>query len=111
MFVDLALYRQQIRVDDLDTCSDALLEHQIAAAEQHLIDAYQLSPVDLLDRYGQIPAPVSQAVMMLAAAWYSQAEATTAGQQQAVPYGVEALIKPYCPVGDRCLERAKGGRP
>jgi uncharacterized phiE125 gp8 family phage protein len=44
---------------------------------------------------GVMPAPIVQAIMMLAAHWYNQRESVSTTQMHQVPDSLSALIKPY----------------
>lgn len=48
---------------------------------------------------GTLPAPVTEAILQLAALWYEQREAAAIGVSVApIPFGVHDLLRPYCEV-------------
>ena len=85
----LTLLKQHLNVDhDLD---DALLAHKLAAAE-----AWVLGGVEPTYAVDPLPAPVTEAILQLAALWYEQREAAAIGVSvAAIPFGVHDLLRPY----------------
>ena len=85
----LTLLKQNLNVDhDLD---DALLDHKLAAAE-----AWVLGGVETAYQTAPLPAPVTEAILQLAALWYEQREAASlGGNVAAIPFGVHDLLAPY----------------
>lgn len=87
-FVTVPELKAQLNIDhDLD---DALLSHQIEAAEAHVASFIGASLPDPL------PAAIRQAVLMLAAYWYETRETAQAGGAPfVVPFGVHDLLQPH----------------
>jgi len=87
-FVTVPELKAQLNLDhDLD---DALLSHQIEAAEAH-VASFIGSPLT-----DPLPAAIRQAVLMLAAYWYETRETAQAGGAPfAVPFGVHDLLQPH----------------
>lgn len=82
---DLALLKAHLNIDhDHD---DALLTHKLAAAESWVND-WTGECVN-----GHSPARVVEAVLQLAAHWYANREAATAGALVPVPFGVTDLLR------------------
>jgi hypothetical protein len=85
----LSLMKLHLNVDhDLD---DVLLDHKLSAAEAWVLggveDAYKIAP---------LPAPITEAILQLAALWYEQREAASfGGNGAAIPFGVHDLLAPY----------------
>ena len=93
--VSLELFKKHVRADDL-TGDDEQLQQYLDAAEQQVVMATNRGMVELLAMGGgEFPAMLRQAVLLLAASSYATPEATAPSQQCAVPYGVEALVKPF----------------
>jgi len=42
-----------------------------------------------------VPMPIQQAILLLVTAWYSNRAAFNSGPNQAIPFGVDALLAPY----------------
>lgn len=87
--LSLALLKAHLNVDhDLD---DVLLDHKLAAAEEYVVST--IEPIYL---GGTLPAPVTEAILQLAALWYEQREAVAIGVSVApIPFGVHDLVRPY----------------
>lgn len=93
--VSLALFKKHVRADDFAD-DDEYLAHLIDAAEVSVITATNRTEVELTAlNNGEFPAPLRQAVMMLAAHWYNQRESASTTQMHQVPDTLQALIKPY----------------
>lgn len=92
----LALFRQHVRADDLAGVDDAVMQQYLDAAEQSVFAFTEREAADLIDTAtGKYPAPVVQAVLLLAGLWYSSREAASDRQTAAVPFGVVSLLSRY----------------
>lgn len=92
----LALFRQHVRADDLAGVDDAAARQYIDAAEQSAVSFTEREAADLIDTAtGKYPAPVVQAVLLLAGHWYSSREAASDRQTAALPFGVVSLLSRY----------------
>lgn len=84
--------------DDLGTGDDALLARKIDAAQGHI---ERMLGFKIEDTYGgqdqeDIPAPLVEAVLQLAAHWYENREATLVGvTAQELPFGIWPIINEY----------------
>jgi hypothetical protein len=84
----LELLKSQLNLEH--TLDDALLNHKIATAEAW-IESYTGAALP-----DPMPAPLTEAVLQLAAYWFSQREAVSFGvSMQAVPFGIRELLSPY----------------
>ena len=93
--VSLALFKKHVRADDFSD-DDENLAHLIYAAEVSVITATKRTEAELTAlNNGKFPAPLQQAVMMLAAHWYNQRESVSTTQMHQVPDALQSLIKPY----------------
>lgn len=93
--VDLELFKKHVRADDF-TDDDAYMQHLLDAAEQAVVRRTGRTARELADAGGGFfPAPLRQAVMLLAAHWYNQREAVAAAQMHEVPHTLDALVKPF----------------
>lgn len=93
--VELALFKKHVRADDFAE-DDVYLKHLLDAAEISVITATNRTEKELTDgNAGKFPAPLMQAIMMLAAHWYNQRESVSTAQMHQVPDALQALIKPY----------------
>ena len=99
MLLTLDLLKKHVRAEDFTDDDDCLRLYLEAATEWATLythrtatDLHSLAPDG---ESGGYPATFAQAVLLLAAAYYDQREATAGTTLAAVPYGVEALLKPY----------------
>ncbi len=92
--VSLALFKKHVRADDFAD-DDEYLQHLLAAAEESVVTATNRTADDIVGCYGEFPAPLKHAVMMLAAHWYNQRESVSGVQMHEVPDALQALVKPY----------------
>lgn len=92
----LSLLKQQCRAEDFDD-SDELLQQKLDDAEEWVCVYTHRTLADLVarGRDGALPGSVRQAVLMLAAHWYNQAEAAVQGAMTEVPFAIGALLKPW----------------
>lgn len=99
MIVTVEELREQLNLtDDLGTGDDELLARKIAAAQGHI---ERLLGFKIEDTYGgedqdEIPAPLVEAVLQLAAHWYENREASLVGVSgQELPFGVWSIVNEY----------------
>ena len=72
---------------------DTLLKHQIDAAQARIERTLGYA---IADKFTVVPADLKQAVLMLAAHWYENREATLVGVSgQTVPLGVRDITDSY----------------
>lgn len=90
--------RQHTRIDWND--EDAVLELYGAAAEDATLNVLRRSYDEVLALYGEVPAPVRQATLLLAANSYQHREPASAQNMSAVPYAFDVLVKPYMRLAD-----------
>lgn len=93
--VSLALFKKHVRADDFAD-DDEYLSHLLETAEVSVINATNRTAQELFDgNAGEFPAPLTHAIMMLAAHWYNQRESVSSVQMHEVPDSLQSLIKPY----------------
>ena len=92
----MALFKKHVRADDFAD-DDAYMQHLLDAAEVSVVRATNRTEGELrtIGNSGAMPAPIVQAIMMLAAHWYNQRESVSTTQMHQVPDSLSALIKPY----------------
>ncbi len=94
--VDLDLLKQHLNVD-YDT-DDGLLETYLMNASKHIESQLGYALDDTDEWPGGPPADLDQAVLMLAAHWYENREATMVGTAAAameLPFAVSAIVANY----------------
>lgn len=93
--ITLDLFKKHVALDDYDG-DDALLEHYLLTAEEVVIGMTRRTREELCwDNGGTLPVSLRQAVMLVAANFYRHRENVEDRQHYAIPYGVEALVKPF----------------
>jgi len=88
-FLTLDYIKQQLRIDWSE--EDTLLDEYGKAAEDTLLNLLNRSYHDLLESYGEVPAPLVQAAMLLVGESYQHREPSSAQNLSSV----DLLIKPY----------------
>lgn len=85
----VTLDEMKAHVNVTQATDDLLLQHQIDAAQDHIEGTLGYS---IADKYDPAPPALKQAVLMLAAHWYANREATLVGiVGQTVPFGVRDI--------------------
>lgn len=74
---------------------DAILEQIGDAAEQMVANLMDRRFDDLIDEFGDIPAPVVRACLALAEHLYNHRGVVTSQSLSAIPYTIDAMITPY----------------
>jgi len=92
-FLTIDYIKQQLRIDWSE--EDTLLDEYGKAAEDTLLNLLNRSYHDLLESYGEVPAPLVQAAMLLVGESYQHREPSSAQNLSSVPYAFDLLIKPY----------------
>lgn len=76
-------------------CEDSLLELYATSAEDTILYLLQRSHQDLLDNYGEVPAAIRQATLLLVESSYQHRSPSSPQNLSIVPYGIDFLLKPY----------------
>ena len=92
-FLTLDYIKQHSRIDWSE--EDTLLDEYGKAAEDTVLNLLNRDYQDLLYQYGEVPAPLVQAAMLLVGQSYQHREPSSAQNMSAVPYAFDLLIKPY----------------
>jgi uncharacterized phage protein (predicted DNA packaging) len=92
-FLTIDNIKQQLRIDWSE--EDALLDEYGKAAEDTLLNLLNRNYHDLLESYGEVPAPLIQAALLLVGESYQHREPSSAQNLSSVPYAFDMLIKPY----------------
>jgi uncharacterized phage protein (predicted DNA packaging) len=92
-FLTIDYIKQQLRIDWSE--EDTLLDEYGKAAEDTLLNLLNRSYHDLLESYGEVPASLVQAAMLLVGESYQHREPSSAQNLSSVPYSFDLLIKPY----------------
>ncbi len=76
-------------------CDDALLELYGNAAEEMVMQITGRDYDNIIATYGEVPAALRQAALILVDTSYTQRTAVSAQNLYAVPYAFDFLIKPF----------------
>ena len=76
-------------------CEDALLELYANAAEEMVMQITGRDYDNIVDTYGDVPAALRQASLILVDTSYMQRTAVSAQNLYTVPYAFDFLIKPF----------------
>lgn len=76
-------------------CEDDLLVLYGEAAEDTVLSIIGWCYEELIEKYGQVPAPIMQASLIMVDTSYTQRSAVSPQNLYAVPYGFDMLVKPY----------------
>lgn len=88
--------KQQLRLDDqqaFDECN--LLELYGESAEETILNLLNRTMEDVIDEYGNIPAALRHATLMLVDNAYKERSPITPQNMSTVPYAFDMLVKPY----------------
>ncbi len=92
--VSLEQIKTNSRIDGNE--EDGIVE-QIGETAETLVQAIMERPwEDLQQEFGTVPAPVVRAVLCLADHLYTHRAAVSGTALYAVPYTIDAMLKPYC---------------
>ena len=85
--------KKQLRVDFDD--EDDVLELYGSSAEDTVLSYLNRTYQDVLEQYGEVPAPIRQATLMLVDNSYQHRSPAEPTQMYYVMYGFDVLVKPY----------------
>lgn len=85
--------KDHTRIDS--NAEDHLLELYGESAEVTILNMLNRSFESLIEEYGCVPTPIRHACLLLAAHSYTNREPASTQNLYAVPYSIDALIKPY----------------
>ena len=79
----------------LHSCEDSRLELLIVSAEQSTLEYLNRSYDDLIEEYGDVPAPIREFVLLIVNNSYEHLGPTEQVQLYSVPYGADFKIRPF----------------
>lgn len=79
----------------IDEDESSLLEFYANSAEQTVLDFCNTTYDALVTTYGEVPAPLYHAALMLVDLSYSARSPISPGNYYMIPYTFDALLKPY----------------
>lgn len=81
-------------------CENDLLEMYIVSAEETVLNLLNRTYEEVLEVYGDVPAPVRHATLLLVDESYTHRTPAEPTQLYYVGYGFDMLIKPYIKLVD-----------
>lgn len=85
--------KQHSRLDYDDEIS--VIELYADSAEQAILNTLNRSYQDIIEHYGDVPAPIRHATLMLCDMSYERRNPVTGQSLSVVPYSIDILLKPY----------------
>lgn len=85
--------KQHSRLDFSD--EDSVLDLYGSAAEETTLNYLNRTYQELLEQYGEVPAPIRQATLLLVDHSYTQRSPASAQNISIMPYAFDYLVKPY----------------
>lgn len=92
-WLSIEYIRKHSRIDC--HCEDDLLMMYGEAAEETILNLCNRTYESMTEEYGQMPAPLYQAALMLVDLSYQQRSPVSPVTMSVVPYTFDILIKPY----------------
>lgn len=94
-WLTLEQIKQQLRIEPDFTQEDALLTTYGESAETMVLNVCSRTYEDFIEDYGEIPADIIHASLLLVGVSYQQHEAVSMNQLYAIPYAFDMKVKPY----------------
>lgn len=85
-------------------CENDLIELYIVSAENTILNLLQRTYEDLIESYGDVPAEIRQATLMLVDNSYTHRTPAEPTQLYSVGYAFDMMIKPYMRLADSCRQ-------
>lgn len=99
-WLTLDIIKAQLRIEPDFTAEDDLLEMYGESAEDVLLNCVGRTYEDLMAIYGQMPAPLKHASLMLCDVSYQYRSPISINNLSLVPYTFDLLVKPYMRLTD-----------
>jgi uncharacterized phage protein (predicted DNA packaging) len=94
-WLTLTQIKAQLRIEQDFTLEDDLLTSYGEDAEEMVLNDINRSYTEVIELYGEVPAPLVTASLMLVAASYAHREPVSAQNLYIVGYGYDKRVKPY----------------
>ena len=99
-WLTLNTIKAQLRIEPDFTAEDDLLEMYGESAEDVLLNCVGRTYEDIVAIYGQMPAPLKHASLMLCDVSYQYRSPISINNLSIVPYTFDLLVKPYMRLTD-----------
>lgn len=100
-WLTLEQIKKQLRIEPDMTMEDDLLTMYGESAETIIMELCRRTYQDFLDEYGEIPATIKHASLMLVDVSYQNRSPLSMTSLSIVPYTFDMLIKPYMRLGEK----------
>lgn len=100
-WMTLQQIKQQLRIEPDMTMEDDLLTLYGESAETIITELCRRTYQDFLDEYGEIPAPIKHASLMLVDVSYHNRSPLSMTSLSMVSYSFDQLIRPYLRLGEK----------
>lgn len=99
-YLTLEQIKQQLRIEPDFTLEDAELTRYGESSEQTVLNITRRTYEDFIESYGEIPADIIHATLMLVTVSYEQRSAVSMQNMSGVPYAFDMKVKPYMRLAD-----------
>ena len=100
-WLTLEQIKQQLRIEPDMTMEDDLLTLYGESAETIIMELCRRTYQDFIDEYGEIPATIKHASLMLVDVSYQNRSPLSMTSLSIVPYTFDMLIKPYMRLAEK----------
>lgn len=88
--------KQHLRLDDDQAKMEYDLLHDCGtAAEDVVLNICNRTLEDIIEQYGQVPAPIRRASLILVDNQYKERSSMSPQNMSVVPYTLDLMLKPY----------------
>lgn len=92
-WTDVGYVRKHSNIDF--DCDDPLLELYICSAEETILNLLRRTYENLIETYGDVPAPIRHATLLLTDNSYEHRTPAESTNLYLVGYGIDMMLKPY----------------
>ena len=94
-WLTLEMIKKQCRIEKDFHEEDGLLEFYGDCAEETILSLCERTYEDLIETYGQVPARIVKASLLLSAQSYEEREPSSSQKLSVVPYSFDIMVKPF----------------
>jgi len=105
-WLNLEKIKSQLRIEQDFTVEDSILMLYGESAESTLLNYINRSYEEVIETWGEIPAPLVQASLMLVDNSYQHRSPASPMQMYCVLYDFDCLVKPFMRLSDKSFEQS-----
>lgn len=94
-WLTLPQIKQHLRIEPDFTLEDDVLTAYGASAEDTVLNVLNRDYTEVIERWGEVPAPIVHASLLLVSLSYQIHEPATDRNMYMVPYAFDIMVKPY----------------